>query len=150
MTVSAPNKQDTMLGKLIVEQGLATKSEVEDCLAVQAELAKEQNQRSLADILVENGYITRRQVERIRPQGEDQSSAQQIPGYQILSRLGAGAMATVYKAKQISLDRIVAIKVLPKRMSNDKEFVRRFYYEGKAAAKLNHPNIVGAFDVGEA
>ena len=59
-------------------------------------------------------------------------------------------MATVFKARQISLDRLVAIKVLPKRMSENKEFVDRFYKEGKAAAKLNHPNIVGAVDVGEA
>jgi serine/threonine-protein kinase len=74
----------------------------------------------------------------------------QIPGYQILEKLGAGAMAVVFKAKQISLDRIVAIKVLPKKLSADKEFVKRFYAEGQAAAKLNHPNIVQAIDVGEA
>jgi serine/threonine-protein kinase len=135
---------------MIVEQGLATREEVDDCLAMQTELAKEQNQRSLADLLVENGYITRSQVERVRPQVDNEASVQQIPGYQILSKLGAGAMATVFKAKQISLDRMVAIKVLPKRMSDNPEFVDRFYKEGKAAAKLNNPNIVGAVDVGEA
>jgi serine/threonine-protein kinase len=149
MTLSVPNKQDTILGKLIVDQGIATKSEVADALAVQAELAKEQNQRSLADILVEQGFATRRQIERIRPQQEE-SSSQQIPGYQILSKLGAGAMATVYAAKQLSLDRTVAIKVLPQRMTNNPEFVERFYKEGRAAAQLNHPNIVGAIDVNEA
>ncbi len=150
MTLSAQTKQDTMLGRMIVDQGLATREEVEDCMAMQTELAKEQNQRSLADLLVENGYVTRSQVERVRPQVDNEASVQQIPGYQILSKLGAGAMATVFKAKQMSLDRLVAIKVLPKRMSNNPEFVDRFYKEGKAAAKLNHPNIVGAVDVGEA
>ena len=150
MTLSVPNKQDTILGKLIVDQGLATRDEVEDCLAMQTELAKEQNQRSLADLLVENGYVTRTPGRTRPPQAEEQSNNQQIPGYQILSKLGAGAMATVYKARQISLDRIVAIKVLPERMSDNPEFVERFYKEGKAAAKLNHPNIVGAVDVGEA
>ena len=74
---------------------------------------------------------------------------QQIPGYQILSKLGAGAMAVVFKAKQISLDRVVAIKVLPKKLSQDKEYVQRFYAEGQVAAKLNHPNIVAAIDVSE-
>jgi serine/threonine-protein kinase len=150
MTLSQQTKQDTMLGRMIVDQGFATREEVEDCMAMQTELAKEQNQRSLADLLVENGYVTRSQVERVRPQVEEQGSVQQIPGYQILSKLGAGAMAAVFKAKQISLDRMVAIKVLPKRMSENPEFVDRFYKEGKAAAKLNHPNIVGAVDVGEA
>jgi eukaryotic-like serine/threonine-protein kinase len=150
MTLSAQTKQDTLLGQLIVNQGLATREEVDDCVGMQTELAKEQNQRSLADLMVENGYITRTQVERIRPQMDEQGAMQQIPGYQILSKLGAGAMATVYKARQLSLDRIVAIKVLPKRMSENREFVDRFYKEGKAAARLNHPNIVGAVDVGEA
>jgi serine/threonine-protein kinase len=59
-------------------------------------------------------------------------------------------MAVVYKARQISLDRIVAVKVLPKRFTENKEYVERFYKEGKAAAKLNHANIVQAIDVGEA
>jgi serine/threonine-protein kinase len=62
--------------------------------------------------------------------------------------VGKGAMAKVYKAKQLSLDRVVAIKVLPKRMSDNPEFVSRFYAEGRAAARLSHSNIVQAIDVG--
>jgi serine/threonine-protein kinase len=72
----------------------------------------------------------------------------QIPGYKLLGRLGAGAMATVYKARQLSLHRLVAVKILPKKFSRNPEFVKRFYAEGRAAAKLNHPNIVAALDVG--
>ncbi|KKK83909.1 hypothetical protein LCGC14_2788660, partial [marine sediment metagenome] len=78
------------------------------------------------------------------------TDAQQIPGYQIIEVVGSGAMATVYKAKQISLDRIVAVKIMPKHLSRDREFVERFYKEGRAAAQLNHNNIVQAIDVGEA
>ena len=59
-------------------------------------------------------------------------------------------MATVFLAHQISLDRSVAIKVLPKKFSDNTNFINRFYQEGRAAAKLNHPNIVSAFDVGKA
>jgi serine/threonine-protein kinase len=73
----------------------------------------------------------------------------QIPGYRLIGRLGAGAMATVYKAQQLSLDRTVAVKILPKKFSQNPEFVERFYAEGRAAAKLNHPNIVAALDVGK-
>jgi serine/threonine-protein kinase len=74
---------------------------------------------------------------------------QQIPGYQMLEKIGKGAMAVVFKARQVSLDRVVAIKVLPRRLSKDPDYVERFYAEGRAAARLNHPNIVAAIDVGE-
>lgn len=84
------------------------------------------------------------------PTVTDDQVSRQIPGYQILDRLGAGAMAVVFEARQLSLNRIVAIKVLPKKLSADTEYVERFYAEGQAAAKLNHTNIVQAFDVGEA
>lgn len=144
------SKTDTILGRVIVEQGLCTTDELSDCMALLGELERQNNHRSLADLLVENGYVTPGQLARVRGSLDDQKSFQQIPGYQILSKLGAGAMATVFKARQLSLDRLVAIKVLPRKMSENKEFVDRFYMEGKAAAKLNHANIVGAYDVGEA
>ena len=67
----------------------------------------------------------------------------------MIRKLGAGAMASVYLAKQTSLDRLVAIKILPRRYSGDANFIERFYKEGRAAAKLSDPNIVGAFDVGQ-
>ena len=81
---------------------------------------------------------------------ECQQHEHQIPGYRILQMIGAGAMARVYKATQLSLNRTVAIKVLPKRFSENPEYVERFEKEGEAAAKLNHPNIVQAIDVGMA
>jgi serine/threonine protein kinase len=59
-------------------------------------------------------------------------------------------MAVVYKAKQLSLNRIVAIKVLPRRFTQNPEYVERFYKEGQAAGKLNNQHIVQAVDVGEA
>lgn len=146
------NNTDSLLGRLVVEKGLATSEEVQKCLEAQRKASEgsDPNQRSLAHLLISNGIITPTQVDRLRPEVEQQRAQQQIPGYQILSKLGAGAMATVYKARQLSLDRLVAIKVLPKKHTNNPQFVERFYAEGRAAAKLNHPNIVGALDVGKA
>jgi serine/threonine protein kinase len=146
---SGETSLDTELGRLVIEQKLATQSEVDHCLALRTrKQAEEDSQLSLASFLVGEGMVTERQIQRIK-QTIEASRGQQIPGYQILSKIGAGAMATVFKARQISLDRIVAIKVLPRKLSENAEYVERFYKEGKAAAKLNHANIVQAFDVGE-
>src|SRR5205809_2509335 len=137
---------DTEVGRVVVESGLATRSEIEFCREQQKQ-ASDPNQRSLADLLVEHSFITINQAKRIRSLIDDRKSSQ-IPGYHLLGKLGKGAMATVYKAKQVSLDRVVAVKVLPKRSSDNPEFVDRFYKEGKAAARLSHNNIVQAIDVG--
>jgi eukaryotic-like serine/threonine-protein kinase len=127
--------------------GLATKTEIEFCREQQKQ-ASDPNARSLSDLLIENNFITVNQAKRIRQALTDGKSSQ-IPGYQLLGMCGKGAMAKVYKARQLSLDRIVAIKVLPKKMSENRDFVERFHKEGKAAARLSHNNIVQAIDVGE-
>lgn len=68
--------------------------------------------------------------------------------YEILDILGKGGMAIVYKAKDTKLERVVTLKVLREEYNKDDEFIRRFSIEAKAAAKLNHPNIVSVYDVG--
>jgi serine/threonine-protein kinase len=69
--------------------------------------------------------------------------------YRVLRRIGSGGMADVYCAEDTHLGRQVAIKVLHRRFAQDQEFVERFRREAKAAAGLNHPNVVGVFDRGE-
>lgn len=68
--------------------------------------------------------------------------------YKILEKVGTGGMASVYKAQDILLDRIVAVKVLHAKYGDDHDFVVRFRQEAQAAAKLSHPNIVNIYDVG--
>src|SRR5262245_18650292 len=68
--------------------------------------------------------------------------------YEILSQLGAGGMGEVYRAKDSQLDRVVAVKVLPKQTSADPDALARFDHEAKAVAALSHPNIVDVFDFG--
>ncbi len=138
---------DTEVGKAVVEMGMATRTELDFCREQQKQSSEQPGPSTLAELLVENNFITVNQAKRIRGLLDDRRNSQ-IPGYALLSKLGKGAMATVYKARQISLDRIVAIKVLPKKMSDNPEFVDRFYKEGKAAARLSHNNIVQAIDVG--
>lgn len=73
----------------------------------------------------------------------------ELGGYRLEKPLGRGAMGDVYLAVQTSLDRRVALKVLKSELAKDATFVRRFRDEARSAARLNHPNIVTVFDVGE-
>ncbi len=141
---------DTVFGKMAVEHGLCTDDELRNSLE-EMEARKQINPVILKDLMIELGFITTNQAERLKEDIKDTKAAvKKIPGYKITGKLGAGAMAVVYKAKQLSLNRTVAIKVLPKRFSENPEYVERFYKEGQAAGRLNHPNIVQAIDVGEA
>lgn len=70
--------------------------------------------------------------------------------FEIISELGSGGMAVVYKARQIDLDRIVALKVLPPELSYDTTYIERFRQEARRAASLEHPHIVPIYDIGEA
>lgn len=68
--------------------------------------------------------------------------------YKILEKVGSGGMASVYKAQDILLDRVVAVKILHSKYASDHDFVVRFRQEAQAAAKLSQPNIVNIYDVG--
>ena len=148
--VANETNYDTFFGRIATEQGLCTDEELNRSLGELQNRGKSEPVM-LKDLMIELGYLTAAQAKRLTSTiKETKTEVQQIPGYKILNKLGQGAMAVVYKARQLSLDREVAIKILPKRFSENPEYVRRFYKEGKAAGKLNHNNIVQAIDVGEA
>ncbi len=77
-------------------------------------------------------------------------TGKQLGPYQIVSSLGEGGMAAVYKAYQPNMDRYVALKVLPRHFANDPEFIGRFSQEAKVIANLQHPHILPVHDFGEA
>ena len=81
-------------------------------------------------------------------QREPDLNGQQLGDYQLLRRLGSGAMAEVYLARQVPLDRNVAFKVLKSSLTRDEKCVRRFQQEARAAASLVHGNIVQIYEVG--
>jgi hypothetical protein len=72
-----------------------------------------------------------------------------FPGYEIDGLIATGGMGAVYRAVQRSLERVVAIKILPHELSADAAFCAGFEAEAKAMARLNHPNLIGVYDFGE-
>ncbi|HZZ79794.1 MAG TPA: serine/threonine-protein kinase, partial [Gemmataceae bacterium] len=82
--------------------------------------------------------------------GANKAAASMLGDYKLLKKLGQGGMGAVYKAQQISQNRVVALKVLAKELANKGTFVERFKREARAMQKLDHPNVLRCFDVGEA
>lgn len=79
----------------------------------------------------------------------DELLGKKIGGYEISDVIGRGGMATVYRAHQVSMNRVVALKVLPRHLANDDTYLQRFHREAKIASQLEHRNIVPVHDYGE-
>jgi serine/threonine-protein kinase len=142
---------ESQLEKSILRRGLATAAEIEACKTQRKQLAvKEKDEpKSLLEIMVEARVLTRSQMVRLMQEAGEANRKFQIPGYQVIQKIGKGSMGIVYKAKQVSVDRVVAIKILLDTLAQNKEFIKRFEREAKIAAKLSHNNIVNAIDAGE-
>jgi eukaryotic-like serine/threonine-protein kinase len=69
--------------------------------------------------------------------------------YEIQQRVGEGGMGVVYRARQMSIDRVIALKMLNQQMAGDQQWVQRFYNEAKACSRLQHPNTIRMFDFGQ-
>jgi len=79
---------------------------------------------------------------------EQSLAGRRFGAYEVLEELGSGGMGTVYRARNVTLERIVALKTLAPQFSSDQGFVQRFLKEARAAARLNHPSIVQIYDFG--
>jgi serine/threonine-protein kinase len=154
-TTAGAAKSDYSFGQIAIRENICTFEQVKECLDIQSKLRSLGIEpKKLGEILIEKGYLTPEQaVQLAKSQMATVASASSklsIPGYELISRIGQGAMGTVFKAKQVSMDRVVAFKVLSSKYSKDRVFVERFLREARAVAKLNHENIISGYDVGEA
>ncbi|MCA8924585.1 MAG: serine/threonine protein kinase [Planctomycetes bacterium] len=135
------------LGEIMVEKGFLTEEDVRAILDVQKLGGSRMDSRS--GVINEASRVRRLYTSQVEAT-KDMPIMPKIPGYVILELLGEGGMGVVYKARQESLDRIVAIKVLPSRAAKETTFIKRFLAEARTVARLNHENIIGGIDVGEA
>jgi serine/threonine-protein kinase len=141
----ATKADEDRLAHALVSRGLVTREEVQECLGGQAGPGVV----AFLKRLVKAGYLTRNQAQRAAHE-MTLLLGEQIPGYELLEKLGQGAMGTVYKARQTSMNRLVAVKTLHPRLAGDPEYIKRFMREAHLAAKLSNNNIVQAIDVGSA
>jgi serine/threonine protein kinase len=115
--------------------------------AVQVAADAKGNGYFIAQALVATGVLTRFQASVLC---ERRPTELRIGNYDVLDRLGAGGMGTVFKARHRRMKRIVALKVLSRGLANDQSFVQRFQREVETIACFTHPNIVMAYDADEA
>jgi serine/threonine-protein kinase len=134
----------------IVQQRLATETQVEEARGICRKMEEMGlRPRSVAEVLLEKGHIDKEHLAAIRQQDHSVQGRQQIAGYQLVELLGRGHMGAVYKARQLSLDRTVALKVLDPDLAQDEAYVKRFMEEAQTVARISHTNLISGIDVGE-
>lgn len=167
---------DLHFGRVAVRLGFIEPKQLASCLQIQKEMLGQGQSLHISQILLKQGLITTLQIDAImkasvrdmsldktnlRPPtqqmgvaktltkktGKTDKMVNSLGRYRILEEIGRGGMGRVYRAQDTQLDRIVAIKKLI--ADDDKESVARFLREAKATAKLDHPNIVKVYELGE-
>ena len=131
----------------LTRSGLMSAAELS---AFQESLAPEKRPQDVQDLareLIQAGKLTRYQAAAVY---HGKTRGLVLGEYTVLDQIGAGGMGQVLKARHRTMKRVVALKVLPPRAMKSAEMVKRFHREVQAAAKLEHPNIVTAYDAGEA
>ncbi|HOX07696.1 MAG TPA: protein kinase [Planctomycetota bacterium] len=147
MPAPAADDNAPSVADLAVERGLITRDQLLEAVEVHAKLSAMGVPDELGKILLKKGMLSEAQLRELEGAAGTRQPVN-IAGFEIISRLGRGGMGAVYKARQVSMDRIVALKILPPGLAKDQSFVDRFMREARTVAKLNHPNIVQGIDVG--
>src|SRR5262249_57415993 len=130
-----------------MESGILSAEDLDRALSSLSAPANDDRSRSaLGPALVDAGVLTVFQIEAI---SRGAFAELRIGNYDVLDRLGAGGMGAVFKARHRRMKRVVALKVLSRRVGSTEKFVQRFQREVEAVARLSHPNIVMAHDADE-
>lgn len=145
-SAGAPPGQEKDFGAIAVELGHCTARQVQEAQAILKDVAKLNLAADLPSVLIKLGYLTSEQaagVERVR------SGTPILAGFEILERLELAGLGVLFKARQISMDRLVILKILPRRLAQDPRFKERFLREARLCAQLSHPNLIRAIQCGE-
>jgi serine/threonine protein kinase len=136
----SPEAENALFALYAVKLGLISEGHVEKALGNLEE------GQTLSAALQASGKVSPEDAARALAE----ANPEVFPGYRIEAEAGRGGMGVVYRARQLSMDRPVALKVLTRRLSQDADYVEKFLVEARSAAKLNHEHIVAAIDAGSA
>jgi len=134
-------ESDLMYGKLAVKNGFMTPAQLQETMN-----ALSQNSNlTFEEVALRRGYITQEQFKAVKLAYErilkdKQKKEMSVTGYEILSLIGEGGLGVVYRARQVSMNRTVALKILHRKWVGDEEFRKRFLLEARLLGKLNHPH----------
>ena len=140
-------KEDEVV-RILLQRKIVTTEQVRECIDEAVTKGG-----SVLDLLLVKRYVTPEHLDALRGLSREKGVEQKerrLGGVRLLRTLGHGKMGTIYEAEQLSLGRKVALKVLPSHFAEDEEFIERFSREARAAAAVNHPNIVSVIDFGVA
>ena len=145
-----PLIEDDVLERNILIKGYASERVIKQAKTLQEKWQREGRSIALAEVMLEKKILTITQLKRLRADldGPSDESFPEIEGYEIIRKIRKGGMGTVYKARQLSMDRVIALKILASELVDDETYVERFLTEAKAVGKLNHENIVAGYDAG--
>ncbi|MHC5037811.1 MAG: serine/threonine protein kinase [Planctomycetota bacterium] len=142
--------------EVAIQQKLLTREQFQKCRQEQeAVLGRGDKPKPIEDVVVDLGFMKANEVravykaiERFR-KDHARATEVRISGYDILEKIGEGGLGIVFKARQVSMGRLVALKVLHPQWVEDEEFRKRFLLEARIVGKLSHNNLIQVFDVGK-
>ena len=141
-------RRDAAVAKFILQRQFVSREDVEVCRREQLARIRSGEDVTLLDVLSDMGYLSPQQV-KVVSATVNERGYRRLGDFEVLRKLGEGGMGAVYKARQLSTGRVVALKVLPRYLAREKTVLKRFYREASISAKLCHPNIVQGLSVGE-
>ena len=146
-----PAKRNDMdLLRLACRQGLISEDELQHLREEHTQGSRVGRAASPTRLAIERGLLSEDNARDLETDAWIQSLPRQLDDYQLVRLLGRGGMAVVFEAQDVSLGKVVALKVLLPEFSSSESYLSRFHREARIAAKLTHPNTVQVFAAGEA
>ncbi len=147
--------RDQGFSRLSIKNGFMTRDQVDEVFSHLSEASSDgADAPTFEDYVVEHNLMSGAEAAAValayqRLIKDAEKRRWSVSGYEIFNKIGEGGLGVVFKARQISMNRIVALKILHKRWLNDEEFKQRFLIEARLVGKLSHQNLIKVFDVGK-